>query len=680
MRNTSLDITPKDRSTAFLILGFLLACYLLTFTGRIDSSDGLSMVATTENLVRTGAIDNNQLLWMGNQQGNIGVDGDLYSRKGLGMVILGAPFVWLARQWAAVGMVQAALLLNPILTAWTGALIFRAGRRLRWRRGEAIATALLFGLATMVWPYTQGYFSDPVCAWGLLAAAYGMLAYAQSGRKLYLFGAGVAWSIAYLTRTINLVTLPIYAVGLFWALDAITRPETGRWRERLEAAFWRNWRPVVAFLIPVIAAGVLSLWWNWARFGNIWDSGYVSTETFSANWLEGLFGLTIGPARGFFWYNPILVLAIPGSIWFWRHQRRLLFLVLALVALYFLMYAKWYMWHGGYSWGPRFLVPVVPFLALLAGPGWYWLTAGVRWRVMGRIIAGVLAAVSVGVQLLGLFVPFSLAQDWLASSVQPLFAPETFIQPALSPLVLQWQFLTGEHIQFVWWRNVAWPDSIAWFGLLIPLSGVVVGLWLLIVQIRRPESDDHDDHVRNWLYAGALIAITLATLTYAQALLADSESALVSGRIADLERPGDAVLLLQPEKTQDFQNEYRGSLPVYGFFNREQLAGDEMDWLNRITNRYQRLWVAPNYLGPDQSGWEGPLRTEHYVLIDERVSGPNNQRIALYALAPAQNLIESGLGTIFGDPSSKDPVTDANGWIRLSGYALTSETQPGMPS
>ena len=186
MQPAAPDLSRKDRSTAFFIFGFLLACYLLTFTGTIDSSDGLSMFATTESIVRHGGFDSNQLLWMGNQQGNLGVDGNLYTRKGLGMVLLGLPLVWVARLWSSIGLVHAALLLNPLLTAWTGALLFRTGRRLGWSRGTATAAALLFGLATMAWPYTQTYFSDPVCGWGLLAAAYGLLAYAQSGRKLYL--------------------------------------------------------------------------------------------------------------------------------------------------------------------------------------------------------------------------------------------------------------------------------------------------------------------------------------------------------------------------------------------------------------------------------------------------------------------------------------------------------------
>ena len=52
-------------------------------------------------MARSGDLDTNQLLWMGSQQGNLGSDGDLYSRKGLGMTLLAVPLLWLAKAWAA---------------------------------------------------------------------------------------------------------------------------------------------------------------------------------------------------------------------------------------------------------------------------------------------------------------------------------------------------------------------------------------------------------------------------------------------------------------------------------------------------------------------------------------------------------------------------------------------------
>ncbi|BAL98485.1 MULTISPECIES: hypothetical protein [Caldilinea] len=676
MRTFHPDISPKDRSTALLVFGFLLACYMLTFTGVIDSSDGLATFAVTENLVRRGAFDNNQLLWMGAQQGNIGPDGNLYTRKGLGMALLAVPLVWIARVWPSVGMVHAAMLINPLLTAWTGALIFRLGRRFGWSRGLAITVALIYGLFTLAWPYTQTFFSDPVCGWGLFAAAYGLVAYGQSRRKRYLFGAGLAWGVAYLARTINLLTLPIYLIGLWFVLPAIAAHVGETTLERLRRAFWLYWRPVVAFGIPVVTAGLLSLWWNWARFGSVWDTGYVESETFSANWLFGLFGLTVGPARGFVWYNPILLLAIPGSIWFWRHQRRFLILTLALIALYFVVYAKWYMWHGGYSWGARFITPTLPFFSVLAAPGWQMLVSERRLGWPGAALAAFLLAASLLTQGLGLLVPYRLVQDRLAERVQPLFADETFTRLEYSPLLMQWEMIRRDTIQFAWWRGGPWPDTIDWLPFIVSLLGVLVGLAFLTQQMRSVQPENVDDHTRNLLYGFALTLLIVGLLTYYNTVLVNPEARMVAERIQQEGRRGDAVLLLRVDWAQDFANVHRSTLPVYGPLPRPNLDESDEMLLNRLRNTYQRLWVTPDYTPPEQSGWERSLRIHDFLLMDDRISGPSNQRLALYAMAPSAEMIESGLGTIFGDPSAA-PINDTNGWIRLRGYALTPTAQPG---
>ncbi|MGL4648609.1 MAG: hypothetical protein ACRC1H_04320, partial [Caldilineaceae bacterium] len=318
----------------------------------------MAMFAGAESLARRGEADTNQLLWMGLQQGSFGPDGDLYSRKGLGMTLLALPLVWGALWLPAVGLVQAALLLSGAVAAATGALLYRAAVRLGFLRATALAVALGFGLATMAWPYSQEFFSDPICGFGLFAAFYGLLAFAQTGRKRYLLAGGLGWALAYLARAINLVTLPLYLVGLWVVVDLRVRSALGSSvRPSPRTVIERQWRPLVAFLIPVVLAGAISLWWNWLRYGGIFETGYVESESFSAPWLFGLYGLLLGPARGFFWYNPILLLALPGSVCFGLHARRTLLFVLTLCAIYVLMYARWYMWHGGYSWGPRFLVP-----------------------------------------------------------------------------------------------------------------------------------------------------------------------------------------------------------------------------------------------------------------------------------------------------------------------------------
>ena len=339
----------QDRRVAFLLACFLFACYLLTYTGVLESSDGLSMFATTESIARRGEADANQLLWMGLQQGSFGPDGDLYSRKGVGMTLLAWPLVWLAVQWSALGLVHAAMLLNPLLTAWTGGLVYAAAVRLGWSRFVATIVALAYGLATLAWPYTQTFFSDPVAAWGLFAAFYAILAHHQSGRKRYLLGAGLAWGIAYLARSLNLLTLPLYLFSLGWLLYGALPLR----RDRLLPTV-RHW---IVLGVPIVAAGLLSLWWNWLRYGDLLDSGYLPNERFSGNWLLGLYGLLLSPGRGLLWYSPIVLLALGGLRASARTWRPLLPLLWGVPLLDRAVYAKWFMWHGGYSWGPRFLVP-----------------------------------------------------------------------------------------------------------------------------------------------------------------------------------------------------------------------------------------------------------------------------------------------------------------------------------
>lgn len=671
------EIGPSDRSIAFLILCLLLLFYFVSYTGVIQSSDGLAMFSTAESIVRRGQLDSNQLIWMGNQQGNFAADGDLYSRKGLGMTLLAIPLIWIARLSQSVGLVHTALLLNPIVTAVTGALVYRAGRRLAWSQPASVATALLFGLATLAWPYTQTFFSDPICAFGLFGAFYGLLSYAQTGSKRYLFLGGLAWGLAYLTRVANLITLPLYLVALYVAVMhgvGLAQRRRRSWSVMLALLVRRHWRPFVSFLVPVVLAGILSLWWNWARYDSIWETGYVETERFSAVWWFGVSGLLMGPARGLLWYSPALILAVPGAVWFWSYARRTLIFILLLFVIYVLFYGKWYMWHGGYSWGPRFMVPTLPFLALLTIPALdKWLVRGSA-GILGQTAIVFLTLVSVAVQWLGILVPFRLVQDWLDAAVQPLFAPETFSRIGYSPLVLQWQFVHSENIHLAWYRSLRMDSGNLTILLILLLALLLVGfaLYRQVVPQRGGEV-----RTRQWLYGAGMLVVAILLLTHYYGALTDPELRQAAARIQQNEQRQDAVISTEPDQTQALANVYHGRLATYVFTQQDEMNDFSTQWLDRIRNAHDRIWMLPDDTLPEKSVWERTLRIEDFLLIDTSMSTPGGQRLALYAMSPARQLTQVGLGTIFGDPMFVDQgIDDANGWFRLRGYALLPETKP----
>ncbi len=84
---------------------------------------------------------------------------------------------------------------------------------------------------------------------------------------------------------------------------------------------------------------------------------------------EGLPGLLLDQEFGLLVYAPAFALALPGFIQYWRKDRREFLLVLTLVGAVVLTAGTWPMWRGGWNPPARFLVPLVPVLALLAAAG-----------------------------------------------------------------------------------------------------------------------------------------------------------------------------------------------------------------------------------------------------------------------------------------------------------------------
>ncbi|GAP63167.1 hypothetical protein ARMA_1590 [Ardenticatena maritima] len=375
----------KNRATTdgriALHLAFLvLAATMFLWSGRLHSSDGFAMYAVNDSLVRYGRYDIEQLHWMDIQQGTYGRGGWLYSRKGLGTSMAGFPLTVLGFVLPGLGPVQTSLLLAPLLTALSAALLYLAARRAfpHTPRAAAWLATVAWALGSVAWPYTKTFFSEPLVALATIGAFERLLAlrdHPQSRRAAFGIGAWVGLGIV--TRSAHAIVAPFFALtALFitWPRDLPPRDIVRRWR----ALPWGVW---LSAAWPLMVALGLVLGYNWARFGNPFESGYLDFETFSANWLIGISGQLISPGRGLLWYVPWLVLLPLGVRAAWRRAPEGTGVALGVFAAYVLLYGKWYMWSGGSAWGPRFLVPTVPLLAWLSTP-----IAARRPRLLGLFV------------------------------------------------------------------------------------------------------------------------------------------------------------------------------------------------------------------------------------------------------------------------------------------------------
>jgi hypothetical protein len=110
-------------------------------------------------------------------------------------------------------------------------------------------------------------------------------------------------------------------------------------------------------------AVVVTAAYDTLRYGAPWRTGYFFA-TFNHPLVAGLYGLLLSPAAGLFIYVPLLPLALVGLFLTMRRLPLLASTALVVLAVRIPVYAVWFGWSAYWVWGPRYLVPAMPVLAV----------------------------------------------------------------------------------------------------------------------------------------------------------------------------------------------------------------------------------------------------------------------------------------------------------------------------
>lgn len=345
----------------------------------------------------------------------------------------------------ALAQVILAFFLAVLPTVFLCILLYRLLLFFHVSSGLSFLSALIYGLFTPAFAYSNALYGHQLSAFLLIAALYLITtARSFSVRRLLLIGFLLTFSVV--TEYATVLIVLVLVADLFFRLVQFRK--------------WQN----IGWVFGMAAIGIAGLMlYNQSIFQNPFSLGY----SFSENWtvqhqtgfmsltfpsLKTALAITFGIFRGLFVLSPVLILAIFGYWDWWKKglYRREWWVCLSSSILMFLFNSSSSMWWGGFSIGPRYFLAGLPFLAL--GLGFH---LAFHWRhAWYRVIVGLLMI-------------WSFVATWGLSLAGQSFVSDTILNPYLEYALPNW--LAG---------NIARN-----FGVLIGLSGAASVLPLIFVSV-----------------------------------------------------------------------------------------------------------------------------------------------------------------------------------------------------
>lgn len=249
---------------------------------------------------------------------------------------------------------------------------------------ERPATVVVFVLATLYatfgWNYLRAQTTE-LLQWTLYAAFFHQLVLVWRTRAATgpLAAAQVLLLLLTTTKLVYVLLMPLLA----------------------GVALLANPRRVVPVLAPLAVTAAVTLGLNELKFGDAFFTGYTQwtreKDLFRGSLGQGLLGFLADPQRSVFLHDPLLLPALAALPAFARRYRAEALLAWLPFLAFLLLHANTTNWAGHWSYGPRYLLPVLTPVTLPAVLAFDWLAE--RRRAVAAAALALLLAFSVWMQV-----------------------------------------------------------------------------------------------------------------------------------------------------------------------------------------------------------------------------------------------------------------------------------------
>ena len=382
----------------------------------------------------------------------------IYSSRSLLLPAMSIPFYYAALAVLLPPILVIPLFVNSFIIALTSLVIFCFSLEIYNSRKIAFVLSLIFTGCSFILPYNTSLFPQPLQMLLIIAAAFFII------KSLHFHSSFIC---NYTKFKIDNNKKALYFAslgGLFLGLSVFANPTSVIVIPGFVAygifSMRHNKKGLISFLLTLSIALFFMGLVNYLRFGSFTEFGYGSyfgTLSYNAGW-TGLPGLLASPGKGLIFYFPIVILLPLALKYMYRENRWLFFLILYIMIvnwLYFgtLSYMEPISWSGGLAWGPRYLIPVLPFITLALGTLLTHLRSNKQKLSLFKVsIITSLCVIGFMINLLGsiVWVYYFHLYGWEKEQIwryggDKIWDQETW-NPYYSPIILDLKILTDRYI------------------------------------------------------------------------------------------------------------------------------------------------------------------------------------------------------------------------------------------
>lgn len=337
----------------FLFIGIILS--VLFSSGQIENPDTHLRLTQTRILIddlKFGLPSD-----VGeNTHGNIAINksGERYMVYNPGQTLLFIPVYLIAKFISASEAetyYRAAFFvsfINFIINALCALLLFNIALSLNASEKKALFVSLVFCLTSYSFSFAQSTYEHHFEMFFMLLAFYYATKHNIKQNGLY---AGLAICIGLLFRSTTVLIAPAIVILL----------STNKQR--------------LYFMLTAIMGVFFVLVYNNFRFANPLETGYgIAWKLANGNdiafWSlvrvpKSIFGFLFSPGKGLLFFSPTILLSLIGVSKFWSKNKKTSISILITLFAYLFLFSMNFAWHGSiWSFGPRYILPIIPLLYL----------------------------------------------------------------------------------------------------------------------------------------------------------------------------------------------------------------------------------------------------------------------------------------------------------------------------